>query len=112
MKKISFENVKEKLEKRYSETIAELIAELIAYDYEVADQYEECVGDDEFDIDLFIKNYQIYTDKEKFTIDWFDGEALNNEEEELINKIEAYGAGLSVSYNEEMTIFIVDKRAG
>ena len=102
--------LKEKLsEKGYSETETNNISNLIDYDFEVADQYEECVGDDEFDIDLFLKNYEIYTDKEDFVADWFAGEVLNNEQ--LINRIETYGAGLSVSYNEDMTVFIVDKRA-
>ena len=110
MKKEAFENLKEKLgEEGYRETIAELIAELLDYDYEVADQYEECISEDEFDMDLFQKNYEIYTDKDKFIVDWFDGEALNNEE--LRDRIETYGAGLSVSYNEDMSVFIVDKRA-
>ena len=110
MEKIIFDNLKEKLEEKgYSETEINNITELLDYDYEVADQYEECISEDEFDMDLFQKNYEIYTDKDKFIVDWFDGEALNNEE--LINKIETYGAGLSVSYNEDMSAFIVDKRA-
>ena len=107
--KEAFENLKENLEKMgYDETEKNSIAELVDYDYEVADQYQECVSGNEFDMDLFQKNYEIYTDKDKFIADWFDGEALNNEE--LINKIETYGAGLSVSYNEDMSVFIVDKR--
>ena len=109
MEKIIFESLKQNLEKiGYEETETNSIAELLDYDYEVADQYQECVGDDEFDIDLFLKNYEIYTDKDKFISDWFGGAVLNNEE--LINKIETYGAGLSVSYNEDLTVFVVDKR--
>ena len=107
MKKEAFDNLKEKLEERYSETETNNISNLIDYDFEVADQYEECVGEDEFDMDLLFQNYEIYTNKNKFIADWFGGEVLNDEQ--LINKIETYGAGLSVSFSED--IFIVDKRA-
>ncbi len=94
--------------KGYSETEINNIAKLIEHDFIIADQYEECVGEDEFDIDLFHKNYKIYTDQEEFIADWFDGEVLSNEQ--LINRIENYGAALSASYNHDMTVFIVDKR--
>ena len=104
-----FENLKEYLEEQgYNETETNNIINLITYDYIVADQYEECVADQYFDTELFYKNYYIYTDKEKFFNDWFDGQVMNNEQ--LINKINSYGGGLSVSYDEGMTTFIVDIR--
>ena len=108
MEKI-FENLKEKLGERYNETEAENIANLIYHDLLVADQYEECISEDGFDIDLFYQNYEIYTNIEDFVIEWlFGDEELSTEQ--LISKIEEYGAGLSVSRNEDLTVFIVDKR--
>ena len=104
-----FENLKEYLkEKGYSDKEINNIVNLIIYDFNIADQYEECFEDDGFNVDLFHKNYEIYTDREDFINDWFDGENMSNEQ--LINRINSYGGGLSVSSNEDMTIFIVDKR--
>ena len=108
MEKIIFETVKENLEEIKNEKEIKDIADLIYHDFNIADQYEECISEDDFNVDLFYKNYEIYTDVKKFVADWFDGEELSTEQ--LISKIENYGAGLSVSHNEDLTVFIVDIR--
>ena len=107
MEKI-FETVKEKLGERYNETEAENIACLIEHDFNIADQYEGCFNNEEFDMDLFSKNYEIYTNIEDFVIEWFGDEELSTEQ--LVDRIKDYGAGLSVSHNEDLTVFIVDIR--
>ena len=109
MEKIIFETVKENLEEIKNEKEIKDIADLIYHDFNIADQYEECINNKEFDMDVFYKNYEVYTNIEDFVTEWlFGGEELSTEQ--LISKIENYGAGLSVSHNEDLTVFIVDIR--
>ena len=105
-----FENLKEYLkEKGYSDKEINNIVNLIIYDFNIADQYEECFDDDGFNVDLFHKNYEIYTDKQNFINEWFnDDELISNEQ--LIDRINSYGGSLSVSYDKDMTTFIADIR--